>query len=513
MNEKDYRQVNDEMRLSNGIFWPLPVHLPLPDSVSLEVGSPLCLRDIYGNLVGLLHVDEIYESQSCSDSDSLAETEIKADNKSHHLQPKGSLRNVSGKLEVIRTPPHFDFVPLRHTPESLRAEFEKRGWERILAFPDQCPLHRAEVEMSVRTATHFDAGLLIQPKVGVTKPGDVDHYTRIRCFRAMVESAYQPDSAILSLLPLIADQNGVREALLLAIVRRNYGCTHLMTVAHQWNGQTDAPEDVVLGTDQFETFQRLCEKEIGITPVKVDSLGYAPDLNQFLTEAEIPAGKALIRLTEREVRENYLLKGQPVPDWFTDPSVAAILQETCPPRSRQGLTIWFTGLSGSGKSTVAHGLVERLAEFGRNVAFLDGDEIRTHLSKGLGFSKDDRDTNINRVGYVAGLVAAQGGTTICSVISPYRSTRDKAREASKGNFVEIFCDTPLAVCETRDVKGLYAKARAAVASGKGLGFTGIDDAYERPLNPEVTLDTSKSDVNSCVDTIINKLKELGYLRD
>ena len=262
-----------------------------------------------------------------------------------------------------------------------------------------------------------------------------------------------------------------------------------------------------------QEFLKSNQDEIGIRLISYTPWVYLPDLDQFASPDDIPAGSKTADISADQVRDDYLARGIPLPDWFCRPAVASILSETSPPKNRQGLTIWFTGLSGSGKSTIAHGLVERLAEYGRNVAFLDGDEIRTHLSKGLGFSKEDRDTNIHRVGYVAGLLAAQGGTTICSVVSPYRAPRDHARKLSRGHFVEIFCDTPIDICETRDVKGLYAKARAAVADGKGLGFTGVDDPYEPPLNPEVTLDTSRLGVPECVEVIVGKLKELGYITD
>ncbi len=238
---------------------------------------------------------------------------------------------------------------------------------------------------------------------------------------------------------------------------------------------------------------------------------FLPEENRYCPVDEVPPGAKTADISGTEVRDNYLAKGLQLPEWFSRPAVAEILNEANPPRFRQGLTIWFTGLSGSGKSTIAHALVERLAEFGRNCSFLDGDEIRTHLSKGLGFSKEDRDTNIRRVGFVAGLVNQHGGTTLCSVISPYRAIRDEARKSSKGNFVEVFCDTPMAVCEERDVKGLYSKARAAVAAGKPMGFTGVDDPYEPPLKPEVRLDTSTQSVQECVDTIIDTLLDLGYI--
>jgi sulfate adenylyltransferase len=247
--------------------------------------------------------------------------------------------------------------------------------------------------------------------------------------------------------------------------------------------------------------------EIGVEMVDFKQMVYLPEEARYSPVDEVPAGEKTADISGTQVRDNYLAKGLQLPEWFSRPAVAEILNETSPPKFRQGLTIWFTGLSGSGKSTVAHALVERLAEFGRNVSLLDGDEIRTHLSKGLGFSKEDRDANINRVGYVAGLVAQHGGTTLCAVISPYREPRDNARRSSKGNFVEVYCDTPIEECEKRDVKGLYAKARA----GEIKGFTGVDDPYEAPLKPEVTIDTSRLSVQQCADTIIEKLLELGYI--
>ena len=238
---------------------------------------------------------------------------------------------------------------------------------------------------------------------------------------------------------------------------------------------------------------------------------YLPEKDTFMAVDEVPAGTKTADISGTQVRDNYLAKGLQLPEWFSRPAVAEILNETSPPRFRQGMTLWFTGLSGSGKSTIAHATIERLAEFGRNCSLLDGDEIRTHLSKGLGFSKEDRDTNIRRVGYVAGLIAQHGGTTLCSVISPYRAIRDEVRKMSSGKFVEVYCSTPIEVCEKRDVKGLYAKARAAAAGGKPMGFTGVDDPYEAPANAEVTLDTSSLSVQECVDHIIDCLRELGYI--
>src|SRR5436305_657071 len=276
----------------------------------------------------------------------------------------------------------------------------------------------------------------------------------MRCYEVLMENYYHPDHVMLGVNPGKMHYAGPREVLLHAIIRRNYGCTHFIVGRdHAGPGNDSAGKPFYAPYAAQESMAKH-EKEIGMGMVDFKQMVFLPDENRYSPVDEVPKGAKTADISGTEVRDKYLAKGLQLPEWFSRPAVAEILSETNPPRFRQGLTIWFTGLSGSGKSTVAHALVERLAEFGRNVSLLDGDEIRTHLSKGLGFSKEDRDTNIHRVGYVAGLVAQHGGTTLCAVISPYREPRDNARKASKGNFVEVFCDTPIEVCEQRDVKGL-----------------------------------------------------------
>jgi len=510
MGKADYDRVVAESRLADGTLWPLPVTLPVKPGAGVEVGKTLALRDVYGNLLAFLHLEEIY----LFDEEAEARRAYGTTDPKHptvaylHLQPD---HYASGKLEVIRVPPHYDFVELRQTPKELRERFQKLGWSKVVAFQTRDPIHRAVEEMTKRAARQIGGGLLIHPVVGVTRPGDVDHYTRVRCYRALVDNYYEPGSVVLSLLPLALRMAGPREALLHAIIRRNYGCTHLIVSSDHAGDDIDNEGRPLYALDAAQEAMAQHKGEIGMGMVVPQPMVYLAETNTYCPVDQVPQGSQIADLSETQVRDDYLAKGIPLPEWFSRPAVATILNEANPPRFRQGLTIWFTGLSGSGKSTVAHALVERLAEYGRNVSSLDGDEIRTHLSKGLSFSKEDREININRVGYVAGLVAQHGGTTLCSVISPYRAPRDNARKASKGNFVEVFCDTPIEVCESRDVKGLYARARDAVAEGKGMGFTGVDDPYEPPLNPEVTLDTSKIPVEACVDAIIEKLIELGYI--
>jgi sulfate adenylyltransferase len=473
LGQADYARVLAEGRLTNGTLWPLPIVLPVTPGEGCEVGRPLALRDVYGNLLAFLHVEEIYPA------DKQAEAHTHHGTHGHY---------ASGPLEVLRTPPHFDFTDLRHTPASLRAEFARRGWSTIVAIHTRAPLHRPEEEQARQAAHNLGAGLLLHPAVGTTQPGDINHFTRIRTYRALVSAIEPSGSVALSLLPLAPRHAGTRETLLHAILRRNYGCTHLIVAS-------EADRDLL----------QAHAPEIGVEPVLAPTLVYLPDRDQFVPNDQVPDGITAID-------PEFASDEQPLPSWFTRPAVAEILRQAHPPRSRQGLTLWFTGLSGSGKSTVAHALVERLAEYGRFSSFLDGDEIRTHLSRGLGFSREDRDTNIRRVGYVAGLVNQHGGTILCSVISPYRAIRDEARAASRGNFVEIYCATPIAECERRDVKGLYARARAAVAEGRTAGFTGVDDPYEPPLNPEVTLDTARQSLPECVEVIVAKLLDLGYLQ-
>jgi sulfate adenylyltransferase len=510
MGRADYDRVVGEMRLADGTLWPLPVTLPVTPGNGVEEGKALALRDVYGNLLAFLHVEELYPVAKDREAASAYGTRDAKHPAVAYLQRQPS-HNAAGRLEVIRTPPHYDFVELRRTPAELRRHFQSQGWSRIVAFQTRNPLHRAHEELTKRAARQIGGGLLIHPVVGVTKPGDVDHFTRVRCYRALVDNYYEPGSVVLSLLPLAMRMAGPREVLLHAIIRRNYGCTHFIVGRDHAGPGNDSTGKPFYPPYAAQESMGKYKNEIGMEMVDFKQMVFLPDENRYSPVDEVPKGVKTADISGTQVRDNYLAKGLQLPEWFSRPAVAEILNETSPPKFRQGLTIWFTGLSGSGKSTVAHALIERLAEFGRNCSLLDGDEIRTHLSKGLGFSKEDRDTNIRRVGYVAGLVNQHGGTTLCAVISPYRAIRDEARKSSKGNFVEVYCETPIEVCEQRDVKGMYAKARAAVAEGKPMGFTGVDDPYEPPTNPEVTLDTSKLSVEQCVDEIINKLLALGYI--
>lgn len=471
LGRADHERVVAEGRLADGTPWPIPIVLPVAPGEGVAEGKTLALRDVFGNLLAFLHVDELYRPDGAA-----------------------TVLHAAGRLEVVRIPPHYNFVDLRLTPAGIRERFRTMGLPRVAAFHAHGPIHRAVEESIRRAALGVGGGLLIHATAGATEPGDLDHHTRIRCHRALVDDHFDPKSVVLALLPLATRPAGGRETLLRAIVARNYGCS-----------------DLIVDGDRAREVSTEDADAIGVGIVAAEPTTYLADEGRYEAVAAVPTGARTLELSDARVREDYLAAGRRLPDWFARPAVADILDETHPPRPRQGLTVWFTGLSGSGKSTVAQALLERLAEYGRNASFLDGDEIRTHLSKGLGFSREDRDVNIRRVGYVAGLVARHGGTTLCSVISPYKSVRDEARAASGGNFVEVYCSTPVEVCESRDVKGFYAKARAAVEAGRPMGFTGVDDPYEAPEAAEVTLDTSRLGVAECVDVIVEKLLALGYI--
>lgn len=508
MNQADYQRVLAEGRLADGTPWPLPITLPVTPGDGIAEGKTLALRDVYGNLLAFLHIEELYPYDRDAEANALYGTTDPA-----HPAVADLLRSpghcAAGRLEVLRIPPHFDFVDLRRTPSALRSHITTLAGPNtgVIAYPTSTLLHRAEEAMLQHALAPQGGIVLVQPIVGVTRPGDIDHYARLRCLRAFVDCADVHASIVLNLLPLSPRPAGLRHTELLAILAQNHGATDLLNIPSPSGSQAAHGGDLGREGETFSGPDRTRVRLIPATPMV-----FLPVENRHAPADAVPPGTQTLSLTETEIRDDYLAQGRPLPEWFTHPTVARILAETHPPKSRQGLTIWFTGISGSGKSTVAHALIERLAEFGRNASLLDGDEIRTHLSKGLTFSKDDRDINIRRVGYVAGLVAQHGGTTLCSVISPYRAIRNEARAMSRGNFVEVFCDTPITVCEQRDVKGHYARARAALAEGKPIGFTGVDDPYEPPLTPEVTLNTGTQSVPECVDVIVATLRTLGYLR-
>jgi len=419
-------------------------------------------------------------------------------------------RNVSGSLRVLALPTPPDFRELRRTPSEVRAALGSLGHEHVVAFQTRNPMHRAHEELTKRAIASIDGALLLHPAVGLTKPGDVDHYTRVRTYKALAERYFPHDRVLLSLLPLAMRMAGPREALWHALIRRNFGASHFIVGRDHASPGIDSSGKPFYGPYDAQELVAKHANEIGMTMVPFREMVYVVEDDKYEEASAIPPGTATRTISGTQVRDHYLAAGVPLPPWFTRPEVAAILAESHPPRHKQGVCIWFTGLSGAGKTTTADLLVELLLEHGRQSTLLDGDVVRTHLSKGLGFSKDDRDANILRIGFVAAEVVRHGGVAVCAAVSPYRATRDAVRAMTGSeHFVEVFVDTPLDVCESRDAKGMYAQARRGLIKG----FTGIDDPYEAPLAPEITLETTSSTPEENAHRIIDFLREKGFVRN
>jgi sulfate adenylyltransferase len=508
MGREDHQRVLEEMRLTTGHVFSIPITLPVEPTPAICLDKEIALRNSQNELLAVMTVEEIYEWELAEVArKTLGTTDLR-----HPLvgeMHRWGKVNISGRIRLLQLPRHYDFPELRLTPAQTRANLLKLGRRNVVAFQTRNPLHRVHEELTKRAAQGVNGVLLLHPVVGLTKPGDVDHYTRVRTYKALADGYYNHDPVLLSLLSLAMRMAGPREALWHALIRRNYGANHLIVGRDHAGPGLDSN-----GRPFYEPYeaQELVERfsdEIGVGVIPFRELVYLPELKRYEEVSKVPENTRIASISGTQVREEYLNNGRALPTWFTRPEVAEILAETYPPRYRQGVCIWFTGLSGAGKSTTAEVLTVLLLEHGRQVTLLDGDIVRTHLSKGLGFSKEDRDINIRRIGYVAAEIVRHGGVVLCAAVSPYRSTRNDVRNmAGKDNFVEVFVNTPLDVCEQRDTKGMYAKARR----GEIRDFTGIDDPYEAPLHPEISIVTTDRAPEQNARIIFDFLVERGFVR-
>ena len=508
MGHDDYQSVLDQMRLASGHVFSIPVSLPVKPDSNIRLDQEIALRNSKNELLAVMTVEEIYEWN-------LEETAQKVFGSQDVRHPlvaemhQWGKRNISGRLRLTQLPRHYDFQDLRLTPGEARARLENFGRSNVIAFQTRNPLHRAHEELTKRAIQEKDGVLLLHPVVGLTKPGDVDHFSRVRTYKALADRHYDPDRILLSLLPLAMRMAGPREALWHAIIRRNYGANHLIVGRDHASPGTDSTGKPFYGAYDAQQLVQQFSEELGVGVVPFAELVYLPEKGHYEEVSNISAETPTLSISGTQVRERYLSNGIELPDWFTRPEVAGILAETYPPRHRQGVCVWFTGLSGAGKSTTAEILTILLLEHGRQVTVLDGDVVRTHLSKGLGFSKEDRDTNIRRIGFVSAEIVRHGGVAICAAVSPYRATRNDVRNmVGTDQFIEVFVDTPLEECERRDIKGMYAKARR----GEIKGFTGIDDPYEPPQHAELILDTVLHTPEENAQTILQCLIQRGFVR-
>ena len=511
MGEADYAGVRDGMRLANGTLWPMPITLDVPAELAAKAvaAGGLALRDAEGVALAILESPAAYEPDHGLEAERVFGTRDDKHPGVRHLLKATNPVYLGGRVTGIEAPRHYDFRHLRETPAEVRARFAKLGWQRVVAFQTRNPMHRAHLELTFRAAKQAEANLIIHPVVGLTKPGDIDHYTRVRCYEKLV-ARYPERSTTLSLLNLAMRMGGPREALWHAIIRRNYGATHFIVGRDHAGPGNDSAGKPFYGPYDAQTLVAQHQAEIGITMVPFEEMVYVQERATYVPASEVQAGETVLNISGTEQRRR-LQEGIEIPEWFTFPEVAEELRRSHPPRDRQGFTVFFTGLSGAGKSTIANGLmVSLLEQGGRPVTLLDGDLVRKHLSSELGFSREHRDINVKRIGYVASEITKNGGVAICAPIAPYADARRAVREmvGEYGVFIEVHVATPLDVCEGRDRKGLYALARA----GKIKEFTGISDPYEEPAEPEMRIDTSQCSPEQAVQQVLLKIEALGLIR-
>ena len=511
MNRADYEGVCHNMRLASGALWPMPITLDVSEEFakSLKPGSSrVALRDAEGVMLAVLSVQDVWQPDRAAEAKSVFGTTSKAHPGADYAVNKANPWYVGGTLEGLQLPAHYDFRPLRLTPAELRAEFSRLGWRRVVAFQTRNPMHRAHQELTFRAAKQVEANLLIHPSVGMTKPGDVDYFTRVRCYELLL-SKYPHGTVKLAMLPLAMRMGGPREAIWHGLIRKNHGCTHFIVGRdHAGPGKDTDGKNFYGPYDAQELFKKH-EADIGVTMVPFNMMVYLEDHDKYVPDNEVPTGARVLNISGTELRER-LNGGRDIPSWFTYPEVVQELRRSYPPRHKQGVTIFFTGLSGSGKSTIANVLLTKFLEVGgRPVTILDGDLVRKHLSSELGFSKEHRDINIRRIGYVASEITKNGGIAICAPIAPYDAVRKQVREMIEplGGFVLVHVATPIETCEARDRKGLYAKARAGIVKE----FTGVSDPYEAPQNAEVVINTADLSPEESAQEIILHLEQQGFI--
>jgi len=510
MTQADYEGVCHNMRLSSGVLWPMPITLDVKEEFAktLKPGSKVALRDAEGVMLAVLDVEEIWQPDRKAEAQSVFGTTSAVHPGVDYLLNKGNSWYIGGRVEGLQMPSHYDFRTLRLTPAELRTEFARLGWRRVVAFQTRNPMHRAHVELTFRAAKQVEANLLIHPSVGMTKPGDVDYFTRVRCYQLLL-SKFPAGSVKLSMLPLAMRMGGPREAIWHALIRKNHGVTHFIVGRdHAGPGKDSDGKNFYGPYDAQELFKKH-EADIGVTMVPFNMMVYLEDQDQYVPDNEVTNGSRVLNISGTELRDR-LNEGREIPSWFTYPEVVHELRRSYPPRHKQGVTIFFTGLSGSGKSTIANVLVTKFLEAGgRPVTLLDGDLVRKHLSSELGFSKEHRDINIRRIGYVASEITKNGGIAICAPIAPYDGTRKAVRGMIEpvGGFILVHIATPVETCEQRDRKGLYAKARAGILKE----FTGISDPYEEPKDAEVVINTAELSPEEAAQEIILHLEREGFI--
>ncbi|MCD6184974.1 MAG: bifunctional sulfate adenylyltransferase/adenylylsulfate kinase [Deltaproteobacteria bacterium] len=510
MTRSDYESVLDRMRLQSDILWPIPICLDISarQAETMEAGQSAALRDKEGFLLAVLHIEDIWPVDR--EKEALQSFGTLDDNHPGvtYILNKAGKFYIGGKLEVLSLPIHPDFKQIRLSPYEVRGIYKKLGWQRVVGFHTRQPIHKPQFEMTISAMRAAKANLLFLPAAGITKTGDFDHYTRVRCYRAIAQH-YPPDSFILSLLPLAMRMAGPKEAVLHAIISKNYGCTHFIVGTGHASPGSNSKGESFYEDDAARKLVMDCSDEIGIDIVPFEEMVYLPFEDEYRSADKVPDGTQTISLTSSNIRER-IRKGKKIPEWASFPEVIQELQKAYPSPIKQGFTIFLTGLSGAGKSTIAKIIYSRFLEIGeRPVTLLDGDIVRHNLSSELSFSKEHRNINVRRIGFVAGEITKNRGIAICAPIAPYEATRVEIRSNIEvyGGFVEVHVSTPIEECEKRDRKGMYAKARAGLIKG----FTGVDDPYEIPKSPELRINTTDLTPEESAQEILLFLGQKGFI--
>ena len=510
MKQIDYESVLDRMRLESGDLWPIPICLDIPENLgsTLETGQSVTLRDAEGFLLGIMNIEDIWPIEIEKEALAVYGTTDRTHPGVDYLYNKSGKYYIGGEIQALNLPIHSDFKQIRNTPAEVRKTFSKLGWKRIVGFQTRQPIHRPQFEMTIQAMQQAKANLLLLPMVGITKPGDFDHFTRMRCYQKVAKH-YPPDSHVLNLLPMAMRMAGPREALLHMIIGKNFGCTHFVIGHNHSSPGNDSNNKPFYKYDEATRLAAEATKELGVEIITFEELIYLPFEDEYKIASQVAKGIDTISFTGTDI-QNRIRKGKKVPDWASFPEVIKELQKSCPPPLKQGFTIFCTGLSGAGKSTIAKILYSKFLEIGtRPVSLLDGDIVRRNLSSELNFSKEHRDINVKRIGFVAAEITKNRGIAICAPIAPYEKTRIQIRESieAHGGFFEVHVSTPITECEKRDRKGMYAKARAGLLKG----FTGVDDPYEDPSNPELRIDTTSMTPDEAAQEVLLHISQNGFI--
>ncbi|MBM23633.1 MAG: adenylyltransferase [Gammaproteobacteria bacterium] len=509
-NQKDYEEILINNKLLSGVIWPIPIVLDVPDDFlkALDQNEHISLRNGEGFLLAILRVREFWSPNKKDEANSVFKTTDENHPGVDYLFNHTNSNYISGELIPIEPNKYFDFTHLRKSPQEVRELFRSNNWKDVIAFQTRNPMHRAHFELTRLAMEQHNSNLLIHPVIGISKPGDIDHFTRVKCYQHIIKY-YPEDSVELSLINLAMRMAGPKEALWHAIIRKNYGCNRIIIGRDHAGPGSDREGKPYYQPYDAQEFISQYQEDLGIKMIPFQEMVFAKNKKTYLPLGEIKEDEQIEKLSGTQFKQ-LLKQRKEIPSWYSFPEIVHELRRRYPSLQNQGLTVFFTGLSGAGKSTLANSLMYKLMEMeDRPITLLDGDIVRQHLSSELGFSKEDRDIHVKRIGYVASEITKHGGVAICAPIAPYSNTRRTVRNMidDVGSFVEIHVSTPLSVCEERDVKGLYKRARA----GKILEFTGVSDPYEEPQNPEITIDTSDISIEESSEIILDKLRSMKLL--